>query len=66
VYNQRNGKKELYRLSTDLGESTDLSNQFPEKVNMLSLKLSAQLRQFKAKMPVVKSTGKSLPFPDEH
>jgi arylsulfatase A-like enzyme len=66
VYNQRNGKKELYNLSTDLGESTDLSTQYPDKVKMLSLKLSAQLRQFKAKMPVAKSTGKSLPFPDQH
>lgn len=65
VYNQRNGKKELYHLSKDLSEANDLSNSYPDKVLALSKLLSLQLKQWKAKMPVVKSTGKSLPFPDE-
>lgn len=65
VYHQRNGQKELYHLSTDLGELQDLSSQYPEKVQSLSKLLSMQLRQWKAKMPMVISTGKFLAFPDE-
>ncbi|OYU54748.1 MAG: sulfatase [Chitinophagaceae bacterium BSSC1] len=65
VYNQRNGKKELYQLSTDLGELHDLSSQYPDMVNALSKTLSVQLRQWKAHMPIVINTGKLLPFPDE-
>jgi arylsulfatase A-like enzyme len=65
VYNQRNGKKELYHLSKDLGETNDLSNEFPNKVQALSQILSQQLKQWKAKMPIERSTGKPLPFPIE-
>jgi len=49
VYHQRNGQKELYHLSKDLGELQDLSSQYPEKVQSLSKLLSMQLRQWKAK-----------------
>lgn len=65
VYNQRNGKKELYHLSNDLGETHDLASQYPDQVTKLSKLLSEQLRQYKAKMPLVINTGKLVPFPDE-
>ncbi len=66
VYNQRNGKKELYHLSQDLGETKDLANDYPKKVQALSQELTQQLMQWKAKMPIVISTGKPVPFPSEH
>jgi arylsulfatase A-like enzyme len=66
VYNQRNGKKELYHLSKDLGETNDLANDYPKKVQALSQELTQQLMQWKAKMPIVITTGKPVPFPSEH
>ncbi|MEQ1624224.1 MAG: sulfatase [Sediminibacterium sp.] len=65
VYNQRNGKKELYHLSQDLGETNDLANDYPNKVQALSQELTQQLIQWKAKMPIEISTGKPVPFPSE-
>ena len=65
VYNQRNGKKELYHLSQDLGETNDLANDYPNKVQALSQELTQQLIKWKAKMPIVISTGKQVPFPSE-
>lgn len=65
VYNQRSGKKELYHLLNDLGEAHDLSNVYPKKVEELSQLLTLQLKQWKAKMPLVINTGKTVPFPYE-
>jgi hypothetical protein len=65
VYSQRTGKKELYNLKDDIGESNDISVRYPDKVKELSSLLSVQLREWKAPMPVIRNTGKLVPMPDE-
>lgn len=65
VFNQRTGKNELYNLHTDIGEQKDLATEYPDKVRALAASLSTQLRQWKAPMPVLKSTAKAVAFPDE-
>ncbi|MBV7530806.1 sulfatase [Chitinophaga sp. sic0106] len=65
IYNMRTGVKELYDLSTDIGEVNNVAPQQPEKVKELSQLLSNQLRAWKAPMPVIKATGKAVPMPDE-
>jgi arylsulfatase A len=47
-----NGGLELYRLSSDLGEEDNLSQQHPEIVRRLKDKLDAWLRQTDARLPV--------------
>ena len=52
-----------YNLKTDLGESTDLSAQHPEKTKRLAASLGKHLRAVDAVMPILKSTGQSVPYP---
>ncbi len=65
VYSMRSGKKELYDLKKDIGETKDLSVLYPLKVKELASILSDQLRSWHSPMPVVKRTGKPVPMPDE-
>jgi arylsulfatase A-like enzyme len=65
IYNMRSGKMELYNLRSDIGETTDLASEYPERVRMLTQKLSQQLRQWDSPMPVFKATSKVVPMPDE-
>lgn len=51
-----NGELELYRLSSDIGEEENLSQQHPEIVRQLKDKLDAWLRQTDARLPVRKAT----------
>lgn len=63
VYNQRNGKKELYNLNTDIGESQDLSSSNPKKTDELTRQLGTQLKIWKAPMPINKMNKSSMPWP---
>lgn len=63
IYDMRSSKKELYNLRSDIGETTDLSEKHPQKVEALSRLLSGQLRLWDAPMPIIKSTGKPVPLP---
>ncbi|MBC9797085.1 sulfatase [Sinomicrobium weinanense] len=65
IYNMRNRSLELYNLHEDLGETTDLAEQYPEKVKQLSALLSKQLREWKAPMPLIKNSGRSVPLPSK-
>ena len=56
---------ELYDLSEDIGEACDIASQYPEKVADLARSLSDRLRLFDASMPTVRSTGETVPMPDE-
>ena len=47
-----NGDLELYRLSSDIAEAVNLSQQHPEVVRRLKAKLDAWLRQTDARLPV--------------
>ncbi len=63
VYNLRNGKVELYNVKKDIGETTDLSAQNKARTIELENLLGAQLKTWKAPMPVDKAKGKPVPFP---
>ncbi len=64
VYSMRDGSKELYDLSADIGEQHNLAAKNPGKVKELSTLLSNQLRQWNAPMPILKATGKPALLPD--
>jgi arylsulfatase A-like enzyme len=66
IFHQRTGKKELYNLKEDIGEENDLALLYPEKLKELSAILGARLRKWNSPMPVLRSTGKPVPFPDEN
>ncbi|MDO5104373.1 sulfatase [Capnocytophaga sp.] len=55
----------LYDLATDLGETRDISAENPQKTRQLAKILSDYLRSVDAQMPIIKKTGKPVPFPDE-
>lgn len=60
IYNMRDGSKELYKLSLDIGEAQNIAQENPEVVKKLSAILFDQLTKWKAPMPVLKSTGQPL------
>lgn len=66
VYSMKSGKKELYNLKDDLGETNDLSGQNPAKVKELSALLSDQLRKWNSPLPVRKTTQEPVSLPDEN
>lgn len=65
IYHWENGKIELYNITDDISEQTDLSQEKPEVVKRLSAELSDYLRVRDAQRPSLKSDGKLLPYPDE-
>ncbi|MEX2235501.1 MAG: sulfatase/phosphatase domain-containing protein, partial [Cyclobacteriaceae bacterium] len=65
IYHMRTAQLELFNLKEDIGESTDVSKKYPDKVKVLSSALSSQLKKWAAAMPVTKSTNKTVPFSDE-
>jgi len=60
IYDLRNGHKELYNLSYDIGEHFDLSMQQPAKTKQLSLKLKEILEKNNAPMPSYKLNSKKV------
>lgn len=65
IYQMRDGKKELYDLSNDIGELHNLAEQHPEKVKALAALLGNQLRAWNSPMPRYKNSGNVVPMPDE-
>ena len=65
VYSMRSGKRELYNLKNDIGETIDLSTKYPEKLLQLSKIISNQLRNWNAPMPKFKKNNQIVPMPDE-
>lgn len=65
IYSYETGKKELYNISTDIGEKNDLSACHPDLVTSLSKELGSYLRHMEAQRPSFKATGKPCPWPDE-
>lgn len=66
VYYYDTGKKELFNISDDIGESKDCSIQYPQLVRQLSNELGNHLRNVKAQRPSFKTTGELCPWPDEN
>ena len=65
IYYYGTGKKELFNIPDDIGESNDLSAQHPDIVKKLSKELGNFLRKVDAQRPTFKATGKPCPWPDE-
>lgn len=68
IYSLRTGKKELYNLADDIGETKDLAAENLQKTNELSNLLGAQLKRWSAPMPVNKAKGQPVAWPkgDHH
>lgn len=65
IYSYATGKKELYNITDDIGESHDMSSERPDIVRVLSEELGELLREAGAMRPSFKSTGQPCPWPDE-
>lgn len=65
VYYYETGKKELFNISDDIGETTDHAVQNPRWVQQLSEELGEYLRRVEAQRPLFKTTGRFCPWPDE-
>ena len=65
VYYYQTGRKELFNISEDIGEKTDLSGINPLKVVELSSELGKYLRSVGADRPSFKGSGMPCPWPDE-
>lgn len=65
VYYYETGKRELFNVTNDIGETRDLAASNPQLVKKLSKELGNHLRKVKAQRPSFKSTGKVCPWPDE-
>lgn len=66
IYYYETGKKELFNLLTDIGESNDLSTQHLDHTKRLSKELGKYLRKVNGQRPSVKESGKPCPWPDEN
>jgi arylsulfatase A-like enzyme len=54
IYDLRNGHKELYNLSNDIGEYIDLSEQQPTKTKQLSILLKDILEKIMPQCQVIR------------
>lgn len=65
IYYHADQHFELFNITEDIGESTNLADDEVEIKNNLGIELSNYLRSVDAQMPSEKSTGKQIPWPDE-
>ena len=65
VYYYGTGKKELFNIKQDIGESTNLAQQHPDVVKRLSKDLGKRLRKMDGQRPSFNATGLPCPWPDE-
>lgn len=65
IYYYKTGEKELFNISEDIGETTNLVSIKEELALILSQELGNELRRMNAQRPKFKSTGKDVPWPDE-
>jgi len=54
----------LFDISKDIGETQNLVKDQPEKVKELSTTLTNFLKEVDAQLPVHKTSGKTVTFPD--
>ncbi len=65
IYFHGSRKMELYNLAADIGETTNLLEEHPEKAKELSKTLSDYLKDVDAQMPIDKATGEKVEYPIE-
>lgn len=64
VYHMQDGRKELFNLEDDIGETKDLAARYPRRVKELAGALAEQLMEWDSPMPVEKGTDKVLRIGD--
>lgn len=64
IYFEKYGRLELYNIKNDIQENIDLSTKYPAKVKLLAKLLAKRLKAEGAQMPIIKVTGKTVPYPD--
>ena len=65
IYFHKEQTLELYDLQKDIQEEYDLSASMPAQVKYMAALMTAEMKKRNASMPVVKKTGRSIPWPDE-
>jgi hypothetical protein len=65
IYYYSDKRFELFNLAQDLGEHSNLAGEEVNILRSLSLELSEYLRDARAPMPVVTSTGQLADYPDK-
>lgn len=65
IYHHNTRKHELFNLAEDISEANDLAPSEVDKVNELSKVLGERLRAMDAQMPIDKTTGQPVEWPDE-
>ena len=65
IYYYKTGKKELFNITEDIGETKNMAQQKPNITKKLSQELGAYLRKVDAQRPSFKNSGKPCPWPDE-
>ncbi len=63
VHFYQSGISELYNLEKDIGERSDLANDYPDKVRELAGILTDSLKARNAQMPTFKVNGRQVPYP---
>ena len=64
IYWYEDGKKELYNIRADIGETDNIAESFPLLTKQLSELLSEKLRSVDAQRPFFLSTGEPCLWPD--
>ena len=64
IYHHAERRLELFNLDADISEQTDLAGKEPQKVREIAAKLAALLKERGAQMPLEKSSGQPVPWPD--
>lgn len=65
IYYYESGRKELFNIREDIGETRNCEEQYPKLVKKLSKRLGNYLRKVKAQRPAYKATASPVPWPDE-
>ncbi|HBN77456.1 MAG TPA: hypothetical protein DD473_16945 [Planctomycetaceae bacterium] len=63
IYYHQSQQYELFNLAEDLGEQNNHIEQHPDVRDRLADKLTEYLRSVDAQMPIIKATGKAVPYP---
>ena len=64
IYYHKDRSFELFNLANDIGESINLSQRNPTKLNEMRVLLGNYLREVKAQMPFDKQQHKLVEYPD--
>src|SRR5699024_697003 len=65
IYLQKQGELRLYNLKDDIKEQHNLAKRYPDKVKAMAHLLTKKLKKANAQMPIIKATGKKVPWPTE-